>query len=284
MDVEALRRDARLAGVREPGDLQLGDRGRASRRRPRRSPACCCPARGSPSCAGARARIPQPTSGDPVKVIMATSGWSTSGSPTARPDPVTTLSQPAGRPHSSSSRPARASADSGVWLAGLSTTGHPAAIAGATLWATRFSGKLNGLMAPTTPIGTRSVKAELAGARRAGLERDDVAGERPGLGGAEAERVDRPAGLDEGGADRLGGLVRDGAGELLGPLVEQDGGPVEHGRPLGRRERLRRRRPRPADGPGRRRRPGRPRPRRTTGPCPPRGRRTATRRRSRRRW
>ena len=45
----------------------------------------------------------------------------------------------------------------GVWLAGLSTTGQPAAIAGASLWATRLSGKLNGLIAPTTPIGTRNV-------------------------------------------------------------------------------------------------------------------------------
>src|SRR6478672_2149438 len=52
-------------------------------------------------------------------------------------------------------------ADSGVWLAGLSTTGQPAAIAGASLWATRLSGKLNGLIAPITPIGTRSVKASL---------------------------------------------------------------------------------------------------------------------------
>ena len=49
-------------------------------------------------------------------------------------------------------------AEKGVWLAGLSTTGQPAAIAGATLWATRFSGKLKGLMAPTTPTGTRRVK------------------------------------------------------------------------------------------------------------------------------
>ena len=52
-------------------------------------------------------------------------------------------------------------ADSGVCPAGLRTIGHPAAIAGATLWATRFNGKLNGLIAPTTPTGTRSVKASL---------------------------------------------------------------------------------------------------------------------------
>ena len=50
---------------------------------------------------------------------------------------------------------------SGVCDAGLSTTGHPAAIAGATLCDTRLRGKLNGLIAPTTPIGTRSVNASL---------------------------------------------------------------------------------------------------------------------------
>ena len=50
---------------------------------------------------------------------------------------------------------------SGVCDAGLSTTGQPAAIAGASLWLTRFSGKLNGLIAPTTPIGTRRVKPSL---------------------------------------------------------------------------------------------------------------------------
>ena len=52
-------------------------------------------------------------------------------------------------------------AENGVWLAGLRTTGQPAAMAGASLWATRLSGKLNGLIAPTTPIGTRRVKPSL---------------------------------------------------------------------------------------------------------------------------
>ena len=45
--------------------------------------------------------------------------------------------------------------------AGLSTTGHPAAIAGATLWVTRLSGKLKGEIAPTTPMGTRRTKPNL---------------------------------------------------------------------------------------------------------------------------
>ena len=46
-------------------------------------------------------------------------------------------------------------ADSGVFGAGFSTTGAPTAMAGATLWATRFSGKLNGEIASTGPFGTR---------------------------------------------------------------------------------------------------------------------------------
>ena len=56
---------------------------------------------------------------------------------------------------------ASAIALNGVWLAGFSTTGQPAAIAGASLWATRLSGKLNGAIAPTTPMGTRRVKPSL---------------------------------------------------------------------------------------------------------------------------
>ncbi len=106
---------------------------------------------------GERALMPQPTSGEPVKVMRATSGWSTSAFPTVPPPPVTTFSQPAGRSHSSSRTSASSSDVRGVCDAGFSTTGHPAAIAGATLWLTRFSGKLNGLIAPTTPTGTRSV-------------------------------------------------------------------------------------------------------------------------------
>jgi hypothetical protein len=47
------------------------------------------------------------------------------------------------------------SAPIGVFAAGLSTNGQPAAIAGATLCATRLSGKLNGVMNAHAPIGTR---------------------------------------------------------------------------------------------------------------------------------
>ena len=43
----------------------------------------------------------------------------------------------------------------GVDDAGFTTIGEPTASAGATLWATRFSGKLNGVMPSTGPIGNR---------------------------------------------------------------------------------------------------------------------------------
>src|SRR4051794_18680237 len=119
----------------------------------------------------ARSRMPQPTGGEPVKVIIATSGCSTSRLAT-RPGAVTTFSQPGGRPQSSMSNPASFNAVRGVAEAGFRTTGQPAAIAGATLCDTRLSGKLKGLIAPTTPMGTRNtnpnlpIPAELASSGR----------------------------------------------------------------------------------------------------------------------
>ena len=109
--------------------------------------------------AARRARS-QPTSAEPVKVTSLTRSSSTIASPISLAGPTTTFSQPAGSPASSSS-PARKSAESGVAVAGFSTTGQPAASAGATLWATRLSGKLNGLIAATTPIGRRIVNPKL---------------------------------------------------------------------------------------------------------------------------
>ena len=107
---------------------------------------------------GARSRSFQPTPAEPVNVMSATRSSSTRTSPISLAGPQTTLSQPDGRPASSSSS-ARSSADSGVCDAGLRTTAQPAASAGATLWATRLNGKLNGEIAPMTPIGMRSVSA-----------------------------------------------------------------------------------------------------------------------------
>ncbi len=71
----------------------------------------------------------RPTSVEPVKATLATSGCSTIRSPTVRPGPLTTFSTPSGRPASSASR-SRRSAVSGVSSAGFRTTVFPAASAG----------------------------------------------------------------------------------------------------------------------------------------------------------
>src|SRR5512134_338920 len=99
--------------------------------------------------------IASPTGGDPVKETLAIRGSTVSHSPTVPPDPTTTLKAPAGIPASSRISASRM-AVSGVVEAGFSTIVFPTASAGPTLWATRFSGKLNGVMAETTPKRLRS--------------------------------------------------------------------------------------------------------------------------------
>ena len=99
---------------------------------------------------GTRLRMSQPTPAEPVKVIALVSSCSTIALPTSEPGPGMTLSQPSGRP-ASLRIAASFRAEIGVWPAGLRTIALPAAIAGPSLWATRLSGKLKGLIAPTTP-------------------------------------------------------------------------------------------------------------------------------------
>ena len=93
----------------------------------------------------------RPTSVEPVKAILSTSGWSTSAAPVA-PSPVTMLTTPGGRPTSWQSS-AKASAVSDVYSAGFSTTVLPAASAGAIFQASISSGKFHGMIWPTTPTG-----------------------------------------------------------------------------------------------------------------------------------
>ena len=101
----------------------------------------------------ARRFISQPTTGEPVKVSSLKRSSSTSAVASLL-FIGSTLSAAAGQP-ASRMIPASVSAEIGVCEAGLSTTGQPAAIAGASLCATRFSGKLNGEIAAIGPIGKR---------------------------------------------------------------------------------------------------------------------------------
>ena len=105
----------------------------------------------------ARAFMPQPTDEEPVKVSSLNRSSVTRRSPSAR-SMGSTDTAPGGTPASTSRRPS-VRALSGVLVAGLSTMGFPAAMAGASLWAARLSGKLNGEIAATGPTGTRRVMA-----------------------------------------------------------------------------------------------------------------------------
>ena len=99
----------------------------------------------------------QPTGTEPVNDTTGSRGSSTSRDDvslsTGRID-----HEPAGRSVEARISPS-SNAVSGVAGAGLSTIGAPTAIAGATLCATRFSGKLNGVMPSTGPRGTRRTSA-----------------------------------------------------------------------------------------------------------------------------
>ncbi len=96
----------------------------------------------------------QPTS-PPVKLKSAIRSSSTSAAASSL-EHGRIENAPGGRSVSASTSP-MISAPSGVLAAGLSTNGQPAAIAGATLCATRLSGKLKGVMKLHTPTGTRRV-------------------------------------------------------------------------------------------------------------------------------
>ena len=102
------------------------------------------------------AMIRWPTSVDPVKTILRTAGWSTRRCPTTLPLPGSTVNTPSGSPASRASDPIRI-AVSGVASAGLATTVHPAASAGAIPQDRIGIGKFHGTMRPTTPTGSWKV-------------------------------------------------------------------------------------------------------------------------------
>ncbi len=95
--------------------------------------------------------MPRPTSVEPVKATLSTSGCAIRAAPVS-PAPVTMLTTPGG---SSACRQisAKASAVSGVVSAGLSTTVLPQASAGAIFQASISSGKFHGMTWPATPSG-----------------------------------------------------------------------------------------------------------------------------------
>ncbi|MNT80308.1 hypothetical protein D3C72_2197470 [compost metagenome] len=86
-----------------------------------------------------------------MKLNLRTSGWPVSWAPMATASPVTMLSTPSGTPARFASS-ARARAENGVSLAGLTTMLQPAARAGATLRVIIAEGKFHGVIAAQTPM------------------------------------------------------------------------------------------------------------------------------------
>jgi hypothetical protein len=114
----------------------------------------------------------RPTSVEPVKDSLRSRGSAITGAVSRPEEEVgTTLSTPVGRSRASSSSrtsSAKNAVVSGVRLAGLITTGQPAASAGATLRVIIAIGKFHGVISSAGPTGARSTSWWWvpAGARR----------------------------------------------------------------------------------------------------------------------
>ena len=96
----------------------------------------------------------RPVAVEPVKVTMSMSGLPVISSPTSA-WPVITLSTPGGSSASSAAL-AISKALSGVQGCGFNTTLQPTAMAGKIFTMFSMNGKLKGVMAPTTPTGSRT--------------------------------------------------------------------------------------------------------------------------------
>jgi hypothetical protein len=103
-----------------------------------------------------------PVAVDPVNAMQSTSMCAASALPAVWPKPGTTLNTPSGKPASSASSAMR-SADSGDFSEGLSTSELPAARIGPIFQDAISSGKFQGTMAPTTPMGSRVMVASARG-------------------------------------------------------------------------------------------------------------------------
>ena len=100
--------------------------------------------------------IIDPVDDSPTNAIARIAGCSVSALPAVSPIPCTTLSTPGGNP-ASSAVSASSCAVNGDHSAGLWTTVHPAASAGAIFHVDSMNGVFHGVITPTGPIGERVV-------------------------------------------------------------------------------------------------------------------------------
>ena len=96
----------------------------------------------------------RPAAVEPVNETMSTCGSVTRASPTSAP-PMTICRSPSGSPASRKIAAKTAPPHTGVCGSGFRITALPRASAGATTRMPRTLGEFHGVMAPTTPTGTR---------------------------------------------------------------------------------------------------------------------------------
>src|SRR5688572_2760633 len=94
------------------------------------------------------AAIRDPVAVLPVNETFARTGWSTSAWPASAPNPVTTFTEPGGKPASRASSASRRTVAE-VYSEGLITTVLPTHRAGASLLVVSVSGEFQGVIAPT---------------------------------------------------------------------------------------------------------------------------------------
>ena len=99
---------------------------------------------------------------------------------------------------------------------------------GASLCATRFSGKLNGAIARDDADRLGEGERELAGSRVGSLQRHDLPRESPRLNGGEGEGIGAASRLDPRLGDRLAGFDGDDRGQPVGLLRDPRRGAFEH--------------------------------------------------------
>ncbi len=101
-----------------------------------------------------------PVAVEPVKTTLFTSSCSARRAPASRPVPVTTLTTPSGTPASCINF-AIIKGVSGASSEGFNTTVQPVAKAGAIFQIEAAVGAFQGIIAPTTPTGSRVVKENI---------------------------------------------------------------------------------------------------------------------------
>src|SRR6185437_7706130 len=108
---------------------------------------------------------------DPVKVNASMSGDEAIADPSFDPCPITRFKTPGGRP-ARCTMSTSVHGDAGASSAGLNTTQFPNASAGAIFQAGIASGKFHGVIAATTPTGSRVISISTFGRTDASFSPD----------------------------------------------------------------------------------------------------------------